>query len=72
MDNKSDISSVCLSNKADEIITPRDHTTPTNFKISLKDSFYNKLNGVQSGLPAHDSKLVLGDFNARVGRETIH
>ncbi|XP_063691252.1 uncharacterized protein LOC134823648 [Bolinopsis microptera] len=39
-------------------------------EISLKDSFYKELNDVQSGLPAHDIKIVLGDFNARVGRDT--
>ena len=39
-------------------------------EICLKDSLYKESNDFQSGLPAHAIKLVLGDFNARVGRET--
>ena len=39
-------------------------------KDSVKDDFYKELSVTQANLPAHDIKLVLGDFNARVGRDT--
>ena len=35
----------------------------------MKDKFYNELDAAQSKLPGHDVKLVLGDFNARVGKD---
>lgn len=63
------------------IMTARLHSKHINVSVTVvyaptedadsavKDAFYRELNDVQSDLPAHDIKLVLGDFNARVGRD---
>jgi hypothetical protein len=37
----------------------------------VKDSFYKELEQVFDKLPKSHMKLLLGDFNARVGREYI-
>ena len=67
---------------SERVMTARLHSKHINISVtvvyaptedaenSMKDAFYRELNDVQSGLPAHDIKLVLGDFNARVGRDT--
>ncbi|KAL5251681.1 hypothetical protein ACHWQZ_G014726 [Mnemiopsis leidyi] len=66
---------------SDRVMTARLHSKHINISVtvvyaptedaepSTKDAFYRELNDVQSELPAHDIKLVLGDFNARVGRD---
>ncbi len=38
---------------------------------SLKDSFYEELEQVFDHFPTYDMKILLGDFNAKVGRENI-
>ena len=35
----------------------------------VKDDFYQQLSGTFDELPSHDIKFLLGDFNARVGRD---
>jgi hypothetical protein len=37
----------------------------------LKDSFYEELEGVFDQFPRYHMKILLGDFNAKVGRENI-
>jgi hypothetical protein len=37
----------------------------------VKDSFYEELGRVFDQFPRYDMKIVLGDFNAKVGRENI-
>ena len=37
----------------------------------VKDAFYAKLEDVYGKYPAHNAKIVLGDFNAKVGWEGI-
>jgi endonuclease/exonuclease/phosphatase family metal-dependent hydrolase len=37
----------------------------------VKDSFYEELERVFDKFPKHHTKLLLGDFNAKVGREDI-
>ncbi|XP_045458539.1 craniofacial development protein 2-like [Melitaea cinxia] len=37
----------------------------------FKDSFYEHLEAVYDQLPNYDIKIVLGDFNAKIGREEI-
>jgi hypothetical protein len=37
----------------------------------VKDSFYKELGGVFNQFPRYDMKILLGDFNAEVGRENI-
>ena len=36
-----------------------------------KDSFYEELEQVFDHFPKYDKKILLGDFNAKVGRENI-
>ena len=38
---------------------------------SSKDSFYEELEQVFDHFPKYDKKILLGDFNAKVGRENI-
>ena len=66
---------------SERVMTARLHSKHINISVTVvyaptedaetskKDSFYRELNDVQSGLPVHDIKVVLGDFNARVGRD---
>jgi hypothetical protein len=66
---------------SERVMTARLHSKHINISVTVvyaptedaesntKDAFYRELNDVQSGLPVHDIKLVLGDFNARVGRD---
>ena len=37
----------------------------------LKDSFYEELEQVFDHFPRYHMKILLGDFNAKVGRENI-
>jgi len=37
-----------------------------------KNKFYEKLEEVYDRLPTHSIKIFLGDFNAKVGRETMY
>jgi hypothetical protein len=43
---------------------------PTEDKTDdVKDSFYEELDRVFDKFPKYDMKILLGDFNAKVGRE---
>jgi hypothetical protein len=43
---------------------------PTEDKSDdVKDSFYDKLERVFDKLPEYYTKILLGDFNAKVGKE---
>jgi hypothetical protein len=45
---------------------------PTEDKIhDVKDSFYDEMECVFDKVPKHRMKILLGDFNAKVGREDI-
>jgi hypothetical protein len=45
---------------------------PMEDKIDdIKDSFYNELEHVFNKFPKYHMKILLGDFNAKVGREGI-
>jgi hypothetical protein len=37
----------------------------------MKDSFYDKLEHVVDKFPKYHTKILLGDFNAKVGKEDI-
>jgi exonuclease III len=37
----------------------------------VKDSFYDELEHVFDKFPKYSTKILLGDFNAKVGREDI-
>jgi exonuclease III len=46
---------------------------PTNdSEEEAKDQFYEQLERAYAACPSHDVKLVMGDANAKVGRETVH
>ena len=38
----------------------------------MKDFFYEQLDKAYSTIPAYDMKLVLGDFNSKMGKEDIY
>jgi exonuclease III len=45
---------------------------PTEDKTDdVKDSFYEELERVSDKFPKYHTKILLGDFNAKVGREDI-
>ena len=47
------------------------HASSEEKSDSLKDSFYEELEQVFDHFPKYDMKILLGDFNAKVGRENI-
>ena len=73
---------ISYSPVSERVMTARLHSKHINISVTVvyaptedaesskKDEFYRELNDVQSGLPMHDIKLVIGDFNARVGRDS--
>jgi hypothetical protein len=53
-------------------ITDLNFHAPTQDKTDdVKDSFYRELICVFDKLPKYDTKIFLGDFNAKLGRENI-
>ena len=45
---------------------------PTNDKDDdVKDTFYANLEDIYDRCPSHDVKIVLGDFNGKIGRESF-
>ena len=47
------------------------HTPVEEKNDMIRDSFYAELGGVYDKCRVHDAKVVLGDINAKVGREGI-
>jgi endonuclease/exonuclease/phosphatase family metal-dependent hydrolase len=47
------------------------HTPCDDTSDDVKDSFYEELGRVFDQFPRYDMKILLGDFNAKVGREDI-
>ena len=48
------------------------HHAPTEeANDEVKDIFYEQLDKAYSTIPAFDMKLVIGDFNSKVGKENI-
>lgn len=46
---------------------------PTEDKADdIKEKFYDELETVVNSLPNHCSKMIVGDFNAKIGREHIY
>lgn len=37
-----------------------------------KDTFYDQLDAALDQCPKHDAKIIIGDFNAKVGRESVY
>jgi exonuclease III len=53
------------------IIVPNAHAPPEDKRDDSKDSFYVELEPVFSHFPHNHTEIVLGDFNAKMGREDI-
>jgi exonuclease III len=53
------------------IIVINVHATCEDTSDDIKDNFYEELGRVFDQFPRHDMKILLGDFNAKVGREDI-
>ena len=47
----------------------RTRTRTHTYVCTCKEAFYNQLARVLSGIPRTDTLQVIGDFNARIGRE---
>jgi hypothetical protein len=47
------------------------HTPCEDKSDDVKDSFYEELGCAFDQFPRYDMKILLGDFNAKVGREDI-
>jgi hypothetical protein len=45
---------------------------PNDSEEEAKDQFYEQLEQAYAACPSYDVKLVMGDANAKVGRETLH
>ena len=41
-------------------------------KVEQKEQFYEALNRCCDQIPKHDALLILGDFNAKIGKEPAH
>jgi hypothetical protein len=48
------------------------HAPTNDSEEEAKDKFYEQLEQAYAAWPSHDVKLVMGDANAKVGRETVH
>jgi hypothetical protein len=48
------------------------HAPTNDSEEEAKDQFYEQLKRAYAAYPSHDDKLVMGDANAKVGRETVH
>jgi hypothetical protein len=46
------------------------HAPCENTRDDIKDSIYGEIGRVFDQFPRNDMKILLGDFNAKVGRET--
>jgi exonuclease III len=47
--------------------------SPTKDKNKeIKNEFYDSLDMLYDSLPADKPKIVIGDFNAKIGKETIY
>jgi hypothetical protein len=53
------------------IIVLNVHAPTVDKTDDIKDSFYEELERVFDKFPKYHMKILLGDFNAKVGREAI-
>jgi hypothetical protein len=54
-----------------DIIVLNVHNTTEDKIEDMKDSFYKELEHVFDKFPKHQTRILLGDFDARVGRKNI-
>jgi hypothetical protein len=48
------------------------HAPTNDSEEEAKDQFYEQLVRAYAACSSHDVKLVMGDANVKVGRETVH
>jgi hypothetical protein len=48
------------------------HAPTNDSEEEAKDQFYEQQERAYAACPSHDVKLVMGDANAKIGRETVH
>jgi hypothetical protein len=65
------MSNTVLRGRRCGIIDVNVHATCADKEDDVKDSFYEELGRVFDQFPRYDMKILLGDFNAKVGRENI-
>jgi hypothetical protein len=65
------MSYIILRGRWCKIIVVNVHATCEDTSDDIKDSFYEELGRVFDQIPRYDMKILLGDFNAKVGREDI-
>ena len=65
------MSYIILRSRWCNIIVLNVHAPSEEKSDSSKDSFYEELDQVFDHFPKYDMKILLGDFNAKVGRENI-
>jgi hypothetical protein len=58
-----------FSPKTDRICSLRIRGVFCNTTEEQKDDFYEDLERIYRKVPRHDKKIVMGDFNAKAGRE---
>jgi hypothetical protein len=65
------LSYIILRGRWCNIIVLDVHALCENESDDVKDCFYEKLRHAFDQFPRYDTKILLGDFNAKVGREDI-
>ena len=65
------MSYIVLRSRWCNIIVLNVHAPSEEKSDSAKDSFYEELEQIFDHFPKYDKKIILGDFNAKVGRENI-
>lgn len=60
-----------LKGKYQKITFVNIHAPSEEKGIELKEQFYSKLDEVYEAIPRYDMKIILGDANAKIGREEI-
>jgi exonuclease III len=65
------MSYIILRGRWCHIIVLNVHASTEDKTDDVKDSFYEELERVFGKFPKYHMKILLGDFNARVGKEDI-
>ena len=65
------VSCITLKGRWCDIIVVNVHAPTEDKDDDIKDSFYEEIERLFDQLPMYHMKILLGDFNAKVGRENI-
>jgi hypothetical protein len=65
------MSCIILRGRWCHIIALNIHAPTKDKTVNVKDSFYGELERVFDKFPKYHMKILLGDFNSKVGREDI-